>query len=274
MQRGNLKCAVLVGAAVCVIGLTTMASAAVRSDINYVTNTLPPNDDGSTGLVDFGFTLNFFGDNYTQGYVNNNGNVTFTGPLSEFTPFNIVSTGTPMLAPFFADVDTSNAGSPVTYGQSLVGSQNSFGVNWLNVDYYDSSPNHTNRNFFQLVIIDRSDINAGDFDFEFNYDKIQWETGEASGGDADGLGGSSARAGWSNGTIAQELAGSGVNGDFLDGGFNALAEHSLNSTETGRYLFSVRNGSVVGPVPEPSGLLIWAMVLALGGFTARRWRQH
>ena len=34
----------------------------------------------------------------------------------------------------------------------------------------------------QLVIIDRSDIAPGDFDMEFNYDKVQWEWGDASQG--------------------------------------------------------------------------------------------
>ena len=34
----------------------------------------------------------------------------------------------------------------------------------------------------QLVIIDRSDIAAGDFDMEFNYDKVQWQYGDVSEG--------------------------------------------------------------------------------------------
>jgi hypothetical protein len=49
-------------------------------------NTLPRNDDGSTGAVGIGFTTNFFGQNFTQLFVNNNGNVTFDGPLGTFTP--------------------------------------------------------------------------------------------------------------------------------------------------------------------------------------------
>jgi hypothetical protein len=50
---------------------------------------------------------------------------------------------------------------------------------------------------FQLVLIERSDTGAGNFDFEFNYDQIQWEARNASGG-VNGLGGSSARAGFSS----------------------------------------------------------------------------
>jgi hypothetical protein len=33
----------------------------------------------------------------------------------------------------------------------------------------------------QLVIINRIYRHLGDFDFEFNYSQVQWETGDASG---------------------------------------------------------------------------------------------
>lgn len=53
----------------------------------FAANTLPGNDDGSTGLVPIGLTANFFGTNYSALFVNNNGNLTFDAPLAEFTPF-------------------------------------------------------------------------------------------------------------------------------------------------------------------------------------------
>jgi len=55
-----------------------------------------------------------------------------------------------------------------------------FGVTWPGVGCYNQ--NATHRNFFQVVLVDRSDVAAGDFDIEFNYDQIQWETGDFSGG--------------------------------------------------------------------------------------------
>ena len=86
--------------------------------------TLPPNDDGSTELVDIGFDLNFFGTTYSSLHVNNNGNVTFTGPLADFTPNPIVGAGLPIIAPYWGDVDTHGAGStPVTYGQTPSGTR-------------------------------------------------------------------------------------------------------------------------------------------------------
>src|SRR5690606_32670195 len=154
--------------------------------------------------------------------------------------FGLTSTNLPIIAPFFADVDTSEAGLEVTYGTGSFNGRDAFGANWVDVDYFSSDSSHTNRNSFQLLLIDRSDIAAGDFDIMFNYDQIQWETGQASGGDDDGLGGDSARVGFSRGTGLPgtffELAGSGVNGAFLDGGPNALVTNQLNSGMDGRYV--------------------------------------
>jgi len=219
--------------------------AAVRSGFDLTT--LPRNDDGSTSLVPMGFTANFFGTEYSTLYVNNNGNVTFDSPQSEFTPFSLAATGRAIIAPFFADVDTRNAGDPVRYGTGIIADHPSFGVSWRNVDCYASSPSRTVRNSFQVILVDRSDLSPGDFDIEFNYDQIQWETGQASGGSPQCLGGASGRAGFSNGSGAPgtffELPGSGTPGAFLDSNpVTGLIQHSLNDPQPGRYLFSVRSG--------------------------------
>ena len=63
-------------------------------------------------------------------------------------------------------------------------------------------------------------------------------------------GGSSARAGFSNGTRQPgtffEIAGSAVNGALLDNNnVTGLIHNALNSNIPGRYLFQVRSGHVI-----------------------------
>jgi len=255
--------------AMLVVAALPAQAAAIRNASEFTDFTLARNDDLSTGLVNIGFNVNFFGLNDNQLYVNNNGNVTFDSPLGTFTPFPLSTTNRQIIAPFFADVDTRNLASGVVqYGTGTVDGRSAFGVNWINVGYFPSRIDKLNS--FQLIMTDRSDIAAGDFDFEFNYDSITWETGDASGG-SNGLGGSSARVGWSNGAAATfELAGSAVNGALLNSGPFALTRGSLNSTVAGRYIFNVRNGTIVGTVPNPGTLALAGLALAAAGLVARR----
>ncbi len=218
------------------------AAQAIRP--GFDANVFPGNDDGSTGLTSLGFEIDFFGTDYDSLFINNNGNVTFDSPLGTFTPFDLTSTNSVIIAPFFGDVDTSS-GNPVTFGTGTVNGRPAFGVNWVEVRHFS---NGLPTNSFQLILIDRSDIAPGDFDFEFNYDSILWEAGTASGGDANGLGGSAARAGYSNGTGDDdtffELPGSAINGAFLDGNIaTGLINNQLNSGVNGRYVFNVRGGA-------------------------------
>lgn len=207
------------------------------------TTPLPRNDDNSSTAVNLGFTVNFFGTSYSSGYVNNNGNFTFDGPLFNFTPFPLTTTRHVIIAPFFADVDTRALASDIvtySFGNGMYFGRKAFCVDWVNVGYFFM---HTDKlDSFQLLLVDRSDTGAGNFDMYFNYDKIQWETGDASGG-VNGLGGFSARVGYSNGTSSSfELPGSAINGYFLDSAPTALIKSSRLSTVPGRYVFPVRNG--------------------------------
>ncbi len=217
--------------------------------------------------VSMGFSANFFGTTYTQTYVSNNGYVTFNSGQGTFTPTGLGAgySGQPIIAAFFADVDTRGAnGGTTKYGTGTFNGRNAFGVTYNAVGYFPSQDDKTNT--FQLLMVDRSDINAGDFDIVFNYDQIKWETGSASGG-TNGFGGSSASVGYNAGSNAPgtygQLNGSLVNGALLDGGPNSLVANS-NIGQAGRYIFQVRNGQVVTPpgaVPEPA---TWAMMI--GGF--------
>jgi hypothetical protein len=230
----------------------------------FATNVFPANDDGSSSEITLPFPVNFFGTTYSSLFVNNNGNVTFGQPLSEFTPSGLTGNngGIPIIAPFWADVDTTGSGSSlVTFGTDTVNGRQAFGVDYENVGYFSS--NFDKLNSFQVILIDRSDTGAGNFDIEFNYDKIQWEVGDASGG-TDGLCGAvvppacvPAAVGYSNGTgtagTSFQLNGSFLPGALLDGGpaATSLIAIDLNSGTLGQYMFQVRSGVV-----QPSTLTV------------------
>jgi len=225
------------------LNATPLAAQPFRSGFNATT--LGNTDDGFAAVSNIGFTYRFYGFMGTSLFVNNNGNVTFDQELEQYTPYGLAGTNRPMLAPFFADVDT-RATNAATYGTGTIGTRNAFGVNWLGVGYFDQ---HVDKlNYFQLVMIDRNDVAIGDFDFEFNYGFMQWETGDAGGG-LLGLGGDDcARAGWaSGGTAAAELVGSGVCGALISFGANSL-DNGGNGQTPGRFGYQVRDG-VVLPTP-------------------------
>src|SRR6202035_5874241 len=107
------------------------------------------NDDGSTAFIPFGFNINFYGHEYSGVYVNNNGNLTFTSGLSTFTPFGLGNSGTPIVAPFFGDVDTVPGGNQVEYSTNTLNGQNVFVANWPGVDCYE---NDNTKNNFQVIL--------------------------------------------------------------------------------------------------------------------------
>jgi hypothetical protein len=234
-------------------------------------NQLAPNDDSSTGAVSIGFGLNFFGTTYDSLFVNNNGNVTFDSPLGTFTPFPLLTTDRPIIAPAFGDVDTRPLASGVVeYGTTTHNGRAAFCVIWGDVGYFSSGTNRLNA--FQLLLVDRSDSMPGDFDMLFLYDSVEWEAGSASGG-SGGLGGSPLRVGYSNGDDqAFELPGSGVVGAFLDSNAATGLVHNSRGglgVQPGTYVFDVRNGTPPAG-GELSGLVRSAPgSLALSGATVQ-----
>lgn len=202
---------------------------------------VPTNDDGFTAY-DFSAVfedgLNFFGQTYTgtSVYVNTNGSISFGGGISTYTPTAISAGGMPMIAPFWADVDT-RAGSPIYVDVDPV--KDVVTVTWGNVGYYDQHSSPTNS--FQLQLYDRGN---GDFDIVFRYESINWTTGDASGG-SNGLGGTPAHAGFTagNGLDFFELPQSGIQSSLL-----ALDNLPGNTGVTGLWVFEVRNGVVAGDI--------------------------
>ncbi|MGZ5331210.1 MAG: nidogen-like domain-containing protein [Solirubrobacterales bacterium] len=264
MTSSSIRCRFAILAALAVSALLPAAQAhadgpnAVRTDAGCTTANLPANDDGSTDeipLAALGVTADFFGYDVGSVYINNNGNITADSPQGEYTPFDFTTSGQVMIAPFLADVDT-RAGSIVTYGPITVNGHQAACINWVDVGYYSQNTDKTNS--FQLVLIDRSDTGSGNFDIEFNYDRVSWETGDASDG-TNGFGGTSAAAGFTNGdgdlSHSFVFDGSFENGALLNGGPKALTAGTLNAGgQLGRYVFPVRNAA-------PTGATLTGMVL-------------
>jgi hypothetical protein len=254
--------------ALATLGSAPVQAQSIRPNPGFNSSSIPANDDGSSGLEPLGFTINFFGKLRSSGYVNNNGNITFDNPLATYTPFGLVKTEREIIAPFFADVDT-RAGALVTYGRDTVNGHQAFGANYINVGYFAK---HSDKlNSFQVVLIDRSDTGAGNFDIEFNYGHILWETGDASGG-VGGYGGVPATVGWSNGDpdSSYQLPGSLISGQFLDGGPHALFRQTVNASGKaavpGRLIYRARDGQISPGLSITSSILPDA-VLAQSYFT-------
>jgi Nidogen-like len=228
-----------------VLALAVAATAVVGSPLRHLggaeASTLGRNDDGSSGAVAPGFSMNFYGRTYTSLYVNNNGNISFEGPLREYVPFDLRSTRAPIVAAFFADVDTRNPNSGVvTYGVDSIDGRLVFGVNFFRVGAFDQRASPLNS--FQLLLIERSDTGEGNFDIEFNYEQVGWDTSRDGRHPA-------AAVGFSNGSGSRlssfELVGSRTAGAFLDAGPSSLANGRRNSDVRGRYVFQVRSGVVL-----------------------------
>jgi hypothetical protein len=204
------------------------------------------NDDGFSGPINLGYTLtNFFGNNYTQFFVNNNGNITFNSGLATFTPQGPQGATQPVIAPFFADVDTRGLASGVVYLNQNIPNQTI--VTWDHVGYFGSHDDKLNT--FQLVLRGPNFlIPAGEGQIGFFWNTMQWETGDASGG-SGGFGGTPAAVGFGDGQN---------NGFVLEGSTQNGIAGIVNNEQLWFNLNSSGTPTPTGAVPEPS---TWAMML-------------
>jgi Nidogen-like len=208
----------------------------------YGTESVPRNDDQFSNAIPLPFTVNFFGRSFASIFVNNNGSITFNDGVSQYTPAPFPISAQPMIAPFWADVDTRpdpGDGSNLPYINSP--NQDTVVVTWDQVGYYNSKTDK--KNDFQMLLIKVG--TAGDFDVEFRYNQLQWTTGDASGG-SGGLGGTPGQAGYD--------AGDGTNFLTLPGSRTAdvlklQATSNVAADKPGLWRFAIRNGQVPGTEP-------------------------
>jgi len=184
----------------------------------------------------FGAGLNFYGATYTSMFVNNNGNISFRAAQSSYNPAPFPVSVNPMIAPWWADVDTRGGGQPARNNVCWVVESGRAVITWDRVGYYASHDNL--QNSFQIVLRNRADVGAGDFDVEFRYERCQWTTGDASGG-TNGLGGTAAQIGFDAGDMRRSLT------HPLSRTMNVLDVcRSSNVGQPGIWRYTVRGGVV------------------------------
>ncbi|KAF0218883.1 MAG: hypothetical protein FD174_2666 [Geobacteraceae bacterium] len=218
------------------------------------------NDDHSTGALSLGFTLPFFGQNYTQFYINNNGNITFNGPLGSFTPSGPQGATQPIISPFFADVDTRNSASGLVYLRNDI--TNQIIVTWDQVGYFASHADKLDS--FQLVLRGPGyAVPVGEGNIGFFWKTMQWETGDASGG-SGGFGGTEAAVGFGDGLSNGEI----LQGSTLAGISGVVNNHHIWFDPNLRPIDNNTN-----TVPEPSTFILFGAGLAGFGLLRRKFKR-
>ena len=232
--------------------------------VDYGGDCLSPNDDGSSASIDltqaFPSGLKFFSDIHTTAFVNTNGNITFSGRLSTFTPRAFPVAEQPMIAPFWADVDIRQTGGscmgsagttctecspchePTENGVWWQLEPGRMIITWDRVGYF--SCRNDLRMSFQLILTSVPSCGGGatDFDVEFRFNRCEWETGNASGG-TNGFGGTPAQSGFD--------AGNGMDFVMIPGSREAGISRKLcdesNIGDPGVWRYQIRSGVVICP---------------------------
>jgi len=161
--------------------------------------------DNLSGIFPNG--LIFQGQIYTSLYININGTISFGAAQSTYTPQAIPGLNYPALAAFFADADLSLDLVGDIYTCRDVANQQII-FTWDRVGYYNMKTDK--RNSFQLIMRNGSDQCSdpsvtSTFDVEFRYNRLEWTTGDASGGTGR-LGGTPATAGIDAGDTVNAVA--------------------------------------------------------------------
>lgn len=227
-----------------------------------------PNDDGSTGMLTLPFTFCMYGTSYTSYWINNNGNVTFTGSYGSFTSTGFPVGGPSMLAPFWADVDTRSGLGEVWYRVEA----NRVVVIWNNTGYY--SEHGDKRNTFELIFTNGLDplIGVGN-NVAFSFTTMQWTTGDFSGG-SGGFGGTPATVGVNkgDGVLYAQVGRFDHAGTDYDGAGGA--NDGVGYLEGKYYTFNACSDVVIipGEVPVSNWALYIGIFLILT-FTVIRFRK-
>ena len=161
--------------------------------------------DDCSKQIELGFEVDFYGEKYGRLWLNSNGNVSFGDQVLNYTPEPFCLDGLSVIAPFFADIDLEKGGELSWY---LDPDGHFFIASWDDVGYFGCDFDCELRNSFQLILTDGTvrELDGKLIPFGtnviFNYQDMQWSTGEASLG-KNGFGGKPATVGINKGTDDQ-----------------------------------------------------------------------
>lgn len=152
------------------------------------TNAIAPdyrNDDGYTAAIALPFTFSLYGTDQSEVYINNNGNISFGGGFSSFVASGFPVANFPMVAAYWADVDTRGLNSGLVYYR--VG-EHEMVVRYNAVGYFANGDDLLND--FQIIISDgTSELVPAGQNISFCYGDMQWATsGSGFGGSPGNVG--------------------------------------------------------------------------------------
>jgi len=203
------------------------------------------NDDGFSSELNMPFTIDFFGTNFNTFFINNNGNITFGGGVSNFTPIPFPNAPRPMVAPYWGDVDTrcGTCGEVYVGGGTDINGNDFVAATWDNVGFFSSNSSRTNS--FQAILRERPDTGPGNFDIDFRYERLEWTTGNASGG-SGGLGGTEAQAGFDagNGPASPPSDFFTLPGSQTPQVLDLQNTSNVSAATPGLWTFAIRNGAL------------------------------
>lgn len=229
------------------------------------TQSMGRNDDGSSGNIALGFDFCFYQENKNNLWINNNGNLTFGGPLSSFTSTGFPIAPVGMVAPFWADVDTRNATDADTnlvWHRTFGAPGNQvFVVTWDSVGWFANQ--NGERNTFQVAIAENANQWGTNLNIAFSYGRMDWTTGQASGGGPFGGVAATVGANQGDGTRFSQLGRFDQAGNAYDGAFGN--NDGVDFLQNRTFFFNGCDGDV----PAPGALAL----LGLGGLAAARRRR-
>jgi hypothetical protein len=225
------------GSGACVVG-STLAESCPLTLLN----------DASSAEIPLGFSIDFGTGPVSSLWTNENGIVTFTGPITTTSFSSLASIGRPVIAPFYADltsvtfVGTVFEMSQTNFGQlmyqrgsasALPGVDGNFDqadeVPAFSMMWYGPADASGTQIFTQVIIYSHAASAPTDFDIRFRYglaDTDQYNTGTGTSGIAGLLLGSNAL---------------NITGPLLG---------------TADYFYSFRGGKLVGSAPPPPPLTL------------------